>query len=358
MRIAFLYGAQFLGGRPIDFTNVWDSPRGLTGSEISWLMFAKEMHRRGHDVGLHVWDPADTKEWESIPLNRVRQLADVVYAWISPDLLTAVPKDALRVVNQQLNDWNYCHPGWDRYVDVITSPSRSHMEHMRSRTPAGMDKWEIVPNGCDPAQYSGAKVPGRVVYASCASRGLHLLLERWPEVKERVPEAHLRIFYNVQGWIDTVLECRPDEHQVARAHYIRDVLPKLRAYGVELVGSTSRRRMAREFSEAMVLAYPCDPVVFTEGFSVTTMEACASGTVPVISSADSLGQIYEGLPMVPAPPSKHMGDFVDHVVRGLTNPAWRAAVTSTARELASRHAWPVLAELLESILAKRLAERG
>ena len=357
MRISFLFGAKMMGPRPIDFANVWDSPRGLTGSEISWLMFAKEMKKRGHEVSLFGPDQAGTtKEWEGIPFNQPVELPDVTYAWIDPDLLRGCPPESLRVVNQQLNDWQYCQPGFGDWVDVITSPSQSHCDHMVPQTPVSPAKWEVLQNGCDPGQYEdGPRVPGRVIYGSCASRGLHLLLERWPEIKALAPEANLRIFYDIDNWINSVIQCQPDPEQVRRAHYIRARMPELEHLGVVKVGSTSRRQMAREFSQAMVLAYPCDPVRFTEGFSVTTMEACASGAVPVISSADSLGQIYGGsVAMVPAPPADHMDKFVLLVVNGLRNPEFRSAVVKSARACAALHTWPVLAERLEEILERRL----
>ena len=187
LKIAFVYGPFTLAGRLIDFNTLWDSPRGLTGSELSCICFAREMARMGHQVSLFVQGP-NAPEFDGVPLREFGNLAgesygyDAVCAWNEPDVLRAVAPGVLRLVNQQLNDFGYCRPGFDDFVDVYTSPSQSHMEYIRSHTPSP-HKWTVLPNGCDPNQYDPAlKVPGRVVYASSPDRGLHLLMQAWPSI--------------------------------------------------------------------------------------------------------------------------------------------------------------------------------
>ena len=132
-----------------------------------------------------------------------------------------------------------------------------------------------------------------------------------------------------------------------------------------------------EFEHAEVLGYPCDTIRMTEGFSVTTMEACASGCLPVITDIDSLGHIYgDAAPMIHlngkvideyiGPLAKkewaqvggHLGAFTDLLVRGLTDEAWRAEHVAKCRALAKEHAWPVLAERLEGILTQGIVRRN
>ena len=49
MRVAFFYPERTIG-RPIDPSEIWASPRGLTGSEIACVMYALELSRMGHGV--------------------------------------------------------------------------------------------------------------------------------------------------------------------------------------------------------------------------------------------------------------------------------------------------------------------
>jgi glycosyltransferase involved in cell wall biosynthesis len=136
-----------------------------------------------------------------------------------------------------------------------------------------------------------------------------------------------------------------------RAIDVLAMLPTLEA--VELVGPVSRNQMIEEMSEAQVLAYPCDPYTWTEGFSVTTMEACAAGCVPVITDADALGEIYgEVVPMVRRYACGRMDTegYVELVVRALNDAKWRKRVVSDTAELAKGYAWPVVAERLERMI--------
>jgi len=373
LKIAFLYGDTILCGRWIDFNNVWDSPRGLTGSELSYLSYAKEMSKRGHQVCLYIHNAGGPPSWEGIEIRDISQLPnigsqfDVAYAWHEPDLLRHVHPPTLRMINQQLNDFNYAQHGFDQFVDVYTSPSESHREYFYRGAgspthPTTPSKWEILSNGCDPTQYTdGPRVPGRIIYASSPDRGLHLLLQTWPLIKKAVPEAHLRIFYNIDDWLARMAPIENHQHLdfkelSCRARYVRHALERMNGMDVEKIGSSSRRRIAQEFSQAMVLAYPCDTINFTEGFSVTTMEACASGVYPVISSVDSLGQIYRGsVPMIESPVREHLKDFSDLVIRGLKDEAYRKTATDTARAFADKFRWSVLTEELETIIARRRA---
>jgi len=370
MKIGFLYGDTILCGRWIDFNNVWDSPRGLTGSELSYLSYAREMSRRGHQVVLFIHNHGGPPSWEGIEIRDISLLHtlddsfDVAYAWHEPNLLENVRPPTLRMVNQQLNDFNYARAGFDQYVDVYTSPSESHREYFYKgagspQLPTSHHKWEVLPNGCDPSQYSdGPRVPGRIVYASSPDRGLHLLLQAWPKIKEKAPEAHLRIFYNIDDWINRMSPI--ENHHIldfrelsCRARYVKLAIQRMSGMDVHKIGSVSRRRMAEEWSQSMVLAYPCDTINFTEGFSVTTMEACASGVFPVISSVDSLGQIYGGsIPTVTAPVRDRLDEFSDLVIRGLRDEAFRKEATDKAKAFADGYKWSVLTQKLEDIIAK------
>lgn len=367
MRIAFAYGKYSLGGKSLDMSDPFGAPAGLTGSELSCLCFAREMGRRGHEITLYLpckrpYDVLEALTWEGVRLRELSYLRqeahDVVCAWNEPDILRDVHPRSLRLLNQQLNDFWYAAPGFDQFVDVYTSPSEVHLFHLRDQTPSP-GKWTVLPNGCEPEAYPATKkVPGRVVYASSPDRGLHQLLPLWPEIRKRVPSAHLRIFYNLAPWFGLA---DLDENQVEPRHLesrrraiaMRALLPSLLDQGVEVVGPVSHDQLTRDLCQAEVLAYPCDPYTWTEGFSVTTLEGCAAGCVPVISDADALGQIYGGAcPTVRRPKVGQLDGaaYVDLLVRALTDEDWLDEVRSTTLPLAQQYTWPVLAKRLEDII--------
>lgn len=367
MNLSFVYGSWSCGSRPFDFSRIYDDPRGLTGSEISCFSFAKELASRGHSVRMFaplVSCPPEGVYWRGVsvlPLSawgdsRSDASPDVVLSWNEPDQLRGVPANVVRFVNQQLNDFGYCQPGFDDFVDVYTSPCEAHKDHM-IRSWGSSEKWRVLPNGCDVGAYPTVeRIPGRVMYASSPDRGLHWLLQQWSAIKRRVPEANLRVFYNFDEWLKNLLpfECAPHHQNLRecayRAYYIREALERLRSMDVQHFKSVSRVRMAEEMASAFVLAYPCDTVTYTEGFSATIMEACASGMIPVTARADSLGCVYGDWldTMVPSPVRDHLDAWTDYVVEALQGR--HSGVAVRARELASRHDWPVLTDVLESIL--------
>lgn len=380
MRIAFLYGKFSIGNRPIDFDKVYSSPRGLTGSELSCLEIAQATKARGHEVILVVGQAMQPREWDGIPVYpltdpKIVTGFDAVCSWNEPDLLREIPAGPVRLINQQLNDFAYCKPGWEEHVDVVTSPSGHHLEYLKKQAP-NVRAWDVLPNGCDPELYEeGKRIPGRVIWASSADRGLHRLLEMWPAIKARVPHASLRCFYNFQpAHFDDFEAIGPNVHpdllEIAqRKRYILHAMTRLAGprWDVEHIGSVSRERIQQEFERSEVLAYPCDTIRYTEGFSVTTMEACASGCLPVITDIDSLGHIYgEAAPMVMLEgasfTSERREEFIDLVCQGLgsnpVSPSWRAEHVAKCKALARRHAWPVLAEKLEGILVGGKAPAG
>ncbi len=396
MRVAFLYGPFCLGGdgkNGFRASNLWDDDRGLTGSELSFFRIAQELALRGHDVVAYSFfqDGPLPGVLGSIRLRPITSLIteingwDAVCSWNEPDLLRIIPERTVRLCNLQINSFTHCKPGFQNHVDVFTSPSSSHRQMVLGKHhPVGSDhsishetyianpsKWKVLPNGCDPDKYptpGSSVVPGRVIYASSPDRGLHWLLQEWPKIKSAVPHATLRIFYKLMSWVTLVSPYEPPSHdraaieQVARARYIGEAIRRYSTrpdIGVEIHGSVSRSRMNMEMSEAEVLAYPCDTMSWTEGFSVTLMEACASQTVPVTCGVDALPEIYgSSVPMVPPPMRTSFEAFSGLVIRSLTDDKFRQDTLDRCRQLALDYTWPVIASKLEMIIKDAKASKG
>jgi hypothetical protein len=386
MNISFLYGPMSIGKRPIDFSQLWTSERGLTGSELSWLMLAKSMRERGHHVTLAIHGQNGGSLWEDIevwPLERDESdepawsdrynygdktmfrgwAYDAVIAWNEPDLLRDIPSQTVRICNQQLNDFGYCEDDFAAHVDLFTSPSQHHLDFV-SGLVEGSTSWAVMPNGCDPGAYGGDKTSGRVVWASSADRGLHNLLMAWPSIRAACPWANLRCMYRMDydslRGVEENAGANPTLYEIAsRARYIRYALDRLADQGVEHVGSVSRQQVAAELSAAEVLAYPCETVRYTEGFSVTTLESCAAGAIPVLGACDALPSIYgDAAAWVPSPAGEHTATLAAHVVRALTDYAWAAEMRGKGATLAERHAWPKLAERLEALIGEARQEKA
>lgn len=349
MKIATILGAFSLGSRPLDLATAHTSDRGMTGTELGFVRVTEELRKLGHEVVPFMGDREYRREWTDF---------DALLSWNEPMPFAGSRSTQKRVVFQMLNDFSFCPPHFDRWVDKHVGVSRGQVDHIVKHYPQTAGRWAVVPLGCDPELYEDRRVQGRVVYASSPDRGLHWLLSAWPEIRKAVPEAHLRVFYH---WSDDLLHItetsvspqggpyHPHIVEIAqRKRYIKRAMEALQPLGVEWVGSVSRARMAKEWSEASVMAYPCDTVALSEGFSVSILEAHASFTAPVITDVDCLGEVYagSGAAMVRSPVQGRMAEFTEEVVTALRGGGRISACRAFAQELT----WAKTAKRLEEHL--------
>lgn len=357
----FLAGNMAMGSRFFDPLNLNSSPIGMSGSEISFFRISREMSRLGHDVRVycHLTRSAEINGVKYLPLSDLsfNDVPDYVYSWCDPMLAKDAPSHTLRICNQQINDFSYLPPDYDNFVDVWTSPSQTHMKKVGGMS-TNPTKWRVVNNGCDHHQM-GDKIPSRVMWSSSPDRGLHWLLSIWPEVRRQVPHAELKIFYSVRRWIDNFIHSDHNSPSVfsnlmyRRAVYIDACLNRMKeGFGIELVDQVSRDRIEREYSQSEILAYPCDPISFTEGFSVSILDACSFGCVPLISTADALDELYcHSVPHVKMP--INIGEYQSSLIRLLTDSSYLSQYKKKSWELSHNFTWENSARQFLGVLKER-----
>lgn len=369
MKIAVILGAFSIGTRPINLNNVWTNERGLTGTDLCLIRVCEELKKLGNDVYMFSVFSEHPNEYKGIKVfqfeqrnNVVDDTFDCIISINEPNVLMDMVTKPLKLVYMMLNDFSFIKSGFDDYVDSYVGVCEEHTEHMKRQCPKP-EKWSTVPLGCDPEQYKDERVPGRVIWCSSADRGLHWLLDQWSTIKSAVPYASLRVFYHFNyigiEQIEENHNAHPHTTEMAqRVRYIRNAMQELKHLDVEHVGSVSRERMKAEQNAASVFAFPCDTVAFSEGFSVSTLEAHASYTVPVITSADCLGGIYRnsGCRMVEAPVSERLKDFTGYVIDALKHEPWTSSIVDRCRAFAFDHTWTKTAEKLETIIKGKLNE--
>lgn len=370
MKVAVILGAFSVGNRPLDFhyNNIMSSSRGLTGTDLATVMISSELQKLGHDIFLftvHAEPHNKPNEWEGVKLYNLIERHDIIDssfdAIISinePDALRGVNEEPLRICWQFLNDFSYCQPDFDDYVDHWLAVCDMHMQHLKKSAPKS-EKWSVLSLGANLDWYQDKRVPGRVIWTSSCDRGLHWLLSQWPQIKTKVPEATLKIFYYF-NYADSFLNINPNntDHHPAivelahRVRYIKESIKKLKHLGVEQVGSISRIDMAQEISEASVFAFSVDTVAFTEGFSVSTMENHAGFTVPIITDTDCLGSIYKnsGAIVIKSPIKDHLEEFTSAVIDALTDKSLADSIIERCRAFAADYTWDKIAKQMENII--------
>lgn len=374
MKIAIILGSMSVGSRPLDFwyNNIFESSRGATGTDIAFCMISKELQKLGHEIHMftiHAQPEHKPDTWECCKLYNFTDIYkiiddsfDSIISLNEPDVFRGINSKALRICYQFLNDYTYCLNEFDNHVDHWVNVCESHKKYLATQARApSTDKCSIIPLGVDPDWYMDQRVPGRVIWTSSADRGLHNLLEIWPKIKEAVPYASLRIFYHFE--YGQLLEVEPNDfsqhhfHTVEMANrlrYIVEAIKRLKNLDVVHCKSVSRNQIVKEMNEASVFAFPCDTVATTEGFSVSTLEAHASFTVPVITDQDCLGSIYNnsGAVVIKSPVRQNLSEFTDAVIKGLTDKIFADGVIEKCREFAFNHTWANTAKMMEQLVRK------
>lgn len=225
---------------------------------------------------------------------------DTYVSVLESDLLSELPRDKPRICVQWLNDFSYANADPLDVVDLFVSPSRTHAQHLMRKVMIPAGRVEVVPISTNPEFVVEAeRRPLSIAYASSPDRGLHHLVEMLPEVRKRVPGAELRVYYRTLPWLDDILleKAQHGSKHWKRATIIKKAFDELGTdgeNGLHLVGQLTTKKMVAELCRTEVLAYPCDPVRFTEGFSVTVLDACLAGCMPIVSSVDAFHELWRG----------------------------------------------------------------
>jgi glycosyltransferase involved in cell wall biosynthesis len=124
--------------------------------------------------------------------------------------------------------------------------------------------------------------------------------------------------------------------------------------GVYLVGAVPVKTLAKDLLATQVMAYPCDPTRFTEGFSVAVLDACAAGCVPVVAGVDALTEVHgSGAYIIPGSPSGQYGEWIDTIVAAMTDEGFADGVRHTARTHAANFSRQKVAALWETLIRER-----
>ncbi len=374
MKLGFIFGrwgSKYHGG--FDLDRLWTG-RGLTGSENSFFNAVRALAARGHEVivtcdGTGPEKPAALEGARFQPLSKTHDTpsylptdCDAYLSWNEPDLLRFVPKDSLRVNVHQINDWGFAYAGFDPFVDKYVALSKAHQQRLIGISGFDPAKFSIVPNSIDLSFYKPIPIEERtknVLFISSPDRGLHRLLEIFPDVRKLVPDVTLEIFYE---WKKLQRNASSEQSILGlRVRHMDALLTKLGMEGqngVYMRGNVSTSQMLDTLCRSRVLAYTCEPIDFTESFSVATMDACAAGCVPVISDVDCLAEVYGSAAcVIPGAPGKKKSEWIQTLVKSLTDDDYARSVTDASKALASQYDLRKVVLLWEEFLTQSIADK-
>lgn len=189
----------------------------------------------------------------------------------------------------------------------------------------------------------------RVLYTSSPDRGLDILLELWPQILKRVPDAELCYAY-------APVYFEIAERDPAVAAHAQTITKLSQQPGVNSLGSLSQPELARLLQASLVWAHPsyCTPhdVPFYETSCIGAMEAQAAGCAVVASNWGALSETVKVGALIDAEPQSEMWRrcFVEAVVRGLTNEDVQRDAQSAGPEAVKDLGWGGVAAQVTEIV--------
>jgi glycosyltransferase involved in cell wall biosynthesis len=300
----------------------------------------------------------DGVEW--VPISRYRtdkDKPDVLLSYF--DFSTLTERTGMLRIASHHSCSPYPGAPYD-WADLNVAPSRWAVEWLRRTAPE--EKWAVLPNGLAPFELERKPVKGRVLHHAPPSRGLHLLLEAWPEIARRVPGASLHVIGPLDEWMSGhygqhALRTSAQGRRIAR---IRAALPlAMEAGGVEILGQVSRSRMLREFSEAACCASPTSMCYPSETFSISCLEVLTAGIPLVLAPADAFAELWSDyalmVPELPANPELlHLGPFIDDVCAVLLDDAIAAEWSARGKKVRGKYTFEKAAEILDGLIRENL----
>jgi glycosyltransferase involved in cell wall biosynthesis len=194
---------------------------------------------------------------------------------------------------------------------------------------------EQIGNGIDPDGFLRPDAwpdrdPMSVIYSSCPSRGLSVLLDVWPEVKAAVPQAKLDLYYD---W-SMLARFQPTAYAKIQAAY--DAVKHL---DVIHHGGVGHDRLHSALERCNVWAYSYFEQTVVETFCISAVKATVAG-------ADVLTVPNGALPEV-APEADFATDrdtYRDKLIEKLLNPTPFSVRRDKALRARERFSWSKVAE--------------
>jgi hypothetical protein len=206
---------------------------------------------------------------------------------------------------------------WSNKITGCVCQTEWHKNLFVTNYPVLQDKMFVINNGIilDKFTCNPVKIPNRFIYTSCSERGLERLLELWPQIVEKLPDAELCISsYNRFPSNDFELR-------------LRDIMQKYE--GVKHVGSLNKAELYEMMASAEYWLYPTS---FNETSCITAMEMLMSEVIciyyPVAGLVNTIGNY--GIPVQP-------GQEIDAILELSTSR--KNSIKEAGKEYATSCSW-------------------
>lgn len=346
----------------VPFTlDVLQGKTSLGGSESACMGLMKALAARGHNVHAYATklDDAAVGDHDGVFWHSAEQELATTMAFVDPDVFISLrmPDVFMLPSNAKLNVlWaqdllidKHILGGVHPVIDLFAYVSQYHQQQWEGVDDACKGRGWVTGNGWDPAHLPNldgiVKKRRRFIHISRPERGYDALLQLWPKIRDRWPDATLQLcryssMYDAGGW-----------GQVVRRYEAAMKAMGDKVGGVEFLGQLNKVDLYRKIAAAEVMLYPSSQPNFAETNCIAATEAQACATPFVGSNVGALpetvdpmaGTLIDGDPMDPAVQDRFIEALAEY--DSTQDSYWIAAAAGRAK--ADRVTYDRLAEQWE-----------
>lgn len=276
---------------------------GIGGSETAAIHMARALAKLGHEVAMlgdhegcegdyHARAPATGKvpvryiDYKRVMKDPGLLACDVLVSSRDKRVLRLQPKARAKVL------WVHdVHVGddWENEVDdfdLLYALTPWHKGYLESVYPHVLpEKIKVIRNGIDPERYEEIDWWDKsldLVYSSSPDRGLDVILDLWPRLKEWRPSFKLHVCYGFENWRKLNAQ---NKRGLMVVDYMKARIDEMVDMGVVYHGRIGQNELARLQKKAALWAYP---TAFSETYCITALEAQAAGSAVVTTKLAGL----------------------------------------------------------------------
>jgi glycosyltransferase involved in cell wall biosynthesis len=326
---------------------------GIGGSEEAVIHTSRRLVKEGFHVEVYAYTKTrqDDQGVAWFPAYEFDGSADAVIFWRAP----SGPIDyGLKAKRSYL--WLHDIPDRGHWIkdfsllfDRVITLSDYHRE-LHSFVPDELIfPWQ---NGIDVASLPEPRnEPGRLIYASCPTRGLLNILKFWRYIHDACPKAELHTYY---GWNAVALAHKKQNPMMERTYQEIERLKE--QDGIYWHGRVGQPELHEAFARSQIWVYPTN---FPEISCITGMKAQALGCQPIVNGFAAVKETVrfgEQLPELDMGASANQKKFADLVITHLKNPELFTEREEMIRWSRQTYSWDRCVKELAEVIRSDLAE--
>jgi glycosyltransferase involved in cell wall biosynthesis/tetratricopeptide (TPR) repeat protein len=175
-------------------------------------------------------------------------------------------------------------------IDYVIGLTDWHCQHLHRLYNIPLQKLIKIPNGVDLDRFGeideSKRQKHKFVFSSSPDRGIDVVLNVWPKLKTRFPDAELHVFY---GWnsIDKIVDIQPTNPLGRFKEGVMGIIEEMGGedYGIFWHNRVTQTELAEHLKTCHAWLYP---TYFMETFCITAIEMQAAGVIPITSNVAAL----------------------------------------------------------------------